>query len=127
MHHQNTAPEGAAQAVDQELARRKYGWRNIVKRKLRSDHGRELCKQHNVSPRLVAELAEEISGYPSFRKHGEVWAGQKRLGIRLGVQDRQVRRAVGALVELDLLRVKRERGRANTNNMAAFLHGRPLF
>ncbi len=127
MHRQNTAPQGAPQAFDRQRARRKYDWLNVVKRILRSDHGRELCKQHNVSPRLVAELADEISGFPSFREHGEVWVGQQRLGLRLRVQDRQVRRAVGALVELDLLRVERERGRANTNNMAALLHGRPLF
>jgi hypothetical protein len=76
----------------------------------------------------VAELADEISGYPSFKEHGEIWAGQQRLGLRLGVQARQVRRAVGALCELDLLRVERNRGRrGNTNSMAALIHGRPLF
>jgi hypothetical protein len=127
MHNQNTAPQGAAQAFAHERARRKYSWLHMVKRKLRTDHGREACKRHNVCPRLVAELADEISGYPSFKEHGEVWVGQQRLGLRLGVQDRQVRRAVGALCELDLLRVERERGRGNTNNMAALLHGRPLF
>jgi hypothetical protein len=94
MHNQNTAPQGAAQAFAQERARRKYTWLNLVKRKLRSDHGREVCKQQNVCPRLVAELADEISGYPSFKEYGEVWAGQQRLGLRLGVQDRQVRRAL---------------------------------
>ena len=80
-----------------------------------------------VCPRLVAELVDEISGYPSFKEHGEIWAGQQRIGLRLGVQDRQVRRAVRALVELDLLRVQRKRGRLSTNNMAALLHGCPLF
>jgi hypothetical protein len=127
MQNQNTAPQDAAQAFDHERARRKYSWLRVVKRKLRTDQGREACKQQNVCPRLVAELADEISGYPSFKEHGEVWAGQQRIGLRLGVQDRQVRRAVGALCELDLLRVKRERGRGNTNTMAALLHGRPLF
>jgi hypothetical protein len=127
MQNQNTAPQGAAQAFDHERARRKYSWLRVVKRKLRTDQGREACKQQNVCPRLVAELADEISGYPSFKEHGEVWAGQQRIGRRLGVQDRQVRRAVGALCELDLLWVKRERGRGNTNKMAALLHGRPLF
>jgi hypothetical protein len=44
------------------------------------------------------------------------------------VKDRQIRRAVGALCELDLLRIERERGRrGNTNKMAALLYGRPLF
>src|ERR1700733_7873149 len=127
MQNQNTAPQGAAQAFDHERARRKYSWLRAVKCKLRTDQGREVCKQQNVCPRLVAELTDEISGYPSFKEHGEVWAGQQRIGRRLGVQDRQVRRAVGALCELDLLWVKRERGRGNTNKMAALLHGRPLF
>ena len=127
MHNQNTAPQGAAQAFEKERDRRKYSWLRVVKRKLRSDHGRDVCKQKNVCPRLVAELVDEISGYPSFKEHGEIWAGQQRLGLSLGVQDRQVRRAVRALVELDLLRVQRKRGRLSTNNMAALLHGCPLF
>jgi hypothetical protein len=127
MQRQNTAPQGAAQAFDRQRARRKYDWLNLVKRMVRSDHGRELCKQHNVCPRLVAELADEISGYPSFKERGEVWVGQQRLGFRLGVQDRQVRRAVGALVELGLLRVEREGGRGNTNSMVALIYGRRLF
>ena len=128
MQRQNTAPQGAAQAFDRQRARRKYDWLNLVKRILRSNHGREVCKQQNVCPRLVAELADEISGYPSFKEHGEVWVGQQRLGLRLGVRDRQVRRAVGALCKLDLLRVERQRGqRGNTNEMAALFHGRPLF
>ena len=55
------------------------------------------------------------------------WVGQQRLGFRLGVQDRQVRRAVGALVELGLLRVEREGGRGNTNSMVALIYGRRLF
>jgi hypothetical protein len=76
----------------------------VVKRKHRTDHGREVCKQHNVPPRLVAELADEISALPSFRERGEVWVGQQRLGLLLGVQDTQVRRAVGAIVELDCRR-----------------------
>ena len=127
MHNQNTATQGAAQAFEKERDRRKYSWLRVVKRKLRSDHGRDVCKQKNVCPRLVAELVDEISGYPSFKEHGEIWAGQQRIGLRLGVQDRQVRRAVRALVELDLLRVQRKRGRLSTNNMAALLHGCPLF
>ena len=69
-----------------------------------------------------------ISGYPSFKEHGEVWAGQQRLGLRLGVQDRQVRRAVSALKALNLLRVKPVRGgRGRTNRMAALYDGSPLF
>jgi hypothetical protein len=128
MRTQNTAPQGAAQAFGQQCTRLKYSWLDVVKRKLRTDPGREVCKRHSVSPRLVADLADEISGYPSFKQHGEVWVGQQRLGIRLGVQDRQVRRAVGTLCELDLLRVERQRGRrGNTNKMAAILHGRLLF
>src|SRR5262245_22487982 len=128
MQNQNTAPQGAAQAFDPERARRKHSWLRVVKRKLRSDYGREVCKQQNVCPRLVAELAKEIAGYPGFKERGEVWAGQQRLGLRLGVRDRQVRRAVGALCKLDLLRVERGRGRrGDTNKMAALLHGRPLF
>ena len=127
MHNQNTAPRGAAQAFDQERACRKYSWLNAVKRKLRGDHGREVCKQQNVCPRLVAELAYEISGYPSFKEHGEVWAGQQRLGLRLGVEDRQVRRAVSALKALNLLRVKPVRGgRGRTNRMAVYDRS-PLF
>src|SRR5262249_26813794 len=77
MQNQNTAPQGAAQAFDPERARRKHSWLRVVKRKLRSDYGREVCKQQNVCPRLVAELADEISGYPSFKERGEVWAGQR--------------------------------------------------
>jgi hypothetical protein len=127
MHRQHTAPKGALQAFDRQRAGRTYDWLNVVKRILRSDHGRELCKQHNASPRLVAELADEISRFQSFRERGEVWVGQQGLGLRLGVQERQIRRAVRALVELDLLRVQRKRGRVNTNNMAALLHRRPLF
>ena len=128
MQNQNTAPRAAAQAFDQEPVRRMYTWRHAVKRKLRTEYGREVCKQQNVCPRLVADLADEMSGYPSFKDHGEVWVGQQRLGLRLGVQDRQVRRAVGALVELDLLRIERERGRkGTTNKMAALLNGQPLF
>jgi hypothetical protein len=126
MQHQDTAPEGALQVFDRQRARRKYDWLNTVRKKLRGEHGREICKQHNVCPRLVAELADQISGYPSFKEHGETWAGQQGLGLRLGVQARQVRRAVGALCELDLLRVERGR-RGNTNKMRALLHGRPLF
>jgi hypothetical protein len=128
MQSQNTAPKGAPQAFDQEVPRRKYEWLGAVKRDLRSDQGREVCKQRSVCPRLVADLADEISGYPSFKDHGEVWAGQQRLGLRLGVQDRQVRRAVGALVGLDLLRIEREHGRrGKTNKMVALLNGRSLF
>jgi hypothetical protein len=53
MHRQNTAPRGAAQAFQK---RRKYDWINLIKKKLRGNEGREVSKQNNVRPRLVATL-----------------------------------------------------------------------
>jgi hypothetical protein len=126
MHNQNTAPQGAAQACDRERARRKYSWLREVKREVRSDHGRAVCKQHNVAPHFVAALADDISRIPSFRERGEVWIGQQRIRVGLGVTDRQVRRGLCALKALNLLRVKR-RGRGLTNTMAALNRGSPLF
>jgi len=126
MRNQNTAPQRAAQAFDRERARRKYSWLTEVKRELRSDHGRKVCKQYNVAPHFVAALADDISRIPSFWERGEVWIGQQRIRVGLGVTDRQVRRGLRALKALNLLRVKR-RGRGLTNTMAALHRGRPLF
>jgi hypothetical protein len=126
IQNQNTAPQAAAQVFDRERARRKYGWLTEVKRELRSDHGREVCKQCNVAPHFVAALADDISRIPSFRERGEVWIGQQRIRVGLGVTDRQVRRGLRTLKALNLLRVKR-RGRGLTNTMAALHGGRPLF
>jgi hypothetical protein len=123
MHRQNTAPRGASQAFQK---RRTYDWINLVKKKIRSDEGREACKQKNVCPRLVAEVAEEFLRLPSFEERGEIWRGQERLGVGLGVKDRQVRRALSALKALNLLRVKR-RGQGLTNRMTALYEGRLLF
>jgi hypothetical protein len=123
MHNQNTAPRGALQAFQK---RRTYDWINLVKKKLRSDEGREACKHNNVCPRLVAEVAEDFLRLPSFGERGEIWGGQKRLGVGCGVKDRQVRRALGALKALNLLRVRR-RGQGLTNRMTALYEGRPLF
>jgi hypothetical protein len=122
MHHQNTAPTGAPQAFQK---RRRCDWINLVKQKLRSDEGRKVCKQNNVCPRLVAEVAEEFLRLPSFEERGEIWGGQKRLGVGCGVKDRQVRRALSALKALNLLRVRR-RGRGLTNRMTALYEGRPF-
>jgi hypothetical protein len=97
-----------------------------VKRELRSDHGREVCKQYNVAPHFVAALADDISRIRSFRERGEVWIGQQRIRVDLGVTDRQVRRGLRALKALNLIRVKR-RGRGRTNTMTALHRGRPLF
>ena len=69
MHNLNTTPQGARQVFGRQRARRKYDW-------LRGSHGREVRTQHNVGPHLVAKLAGEISGYPSFVEHGEVWGGR---------------------------------------------------
>jgi hypothetical protein len=126
MDTQHTASQGAAQAFDRERARRKYSWLTGVKRELRSDHGRKVCKQHNVDPHFVAALADDISRIPSFRERGEVWIGQQRIRRGLGVTDRQVRRGLRALKALNLLQIKR-RGRGLTNTMAALHRGRPLF
>ena len=97
MQHQNTALHSAEQAVGRERVRRKYSWLTEVKRKLRSDHGRKVCKQYSVAPHFVSALADDMSRLPSFRDRGEVWIGQKRIRLGLGVTDRQVRRGLGAL------------------------------
>src|SRR6476619_4920778 len=107
MHNQLTAPRSAPQAFDREKARRKYSWLTEVKRELRSDHGRDVCKQHNVAPHFVSALADDISRIPSFKKRGEVGIGQQRIKVGLGATDRHVRRALCALRALNLLRVKR--------------------
>ena len=72
MHPQNTTPVGTPQV----FSRREYDWLNIVTNKFRGDNGREVRNQHNVSPRLVAALADEISRYPSFKEHSELWGGR---------------------------------------------------
>jgi len=121
----------AVAPIEQERIRRKFAWLAELKKALRSAAGRTACKEHKVSHRLVADLAEEIAGgrYPSFMKLGEVWVGQDRLAGSLSVHERQVRRAVAVLVALNFLRVEREcRGRRrDTNRMVAVLHDRPLF
>jgi hypothetical protein len=124
MHHQNTAPPGAPQAFAKKQSTRH--WISLVKKKERGDEGRNVCKQNNVCPRLVAEVAEEFLRLPSFEARGEIWGGQKRLGVGPGVKDRQVRRALSALKALNLLRVRR-RGQGLTNRMTALYKGHPLF
>ncbi len=116
MQYQNTASKEASQVFDQQPASRAYGWVRAVKRTVRADHGREVCKQNGVSPRLVAELAERFSSYPSFKNGGELFAGQEYLAISVRVHERQVRRAIRVLKTVGLLRVER-RGLGRPNKM----------
>jgi hypothetical protein len=140
MRSQNTRAAGASQARSDSpglradaagRTRLKFAWLAQLKMLLCRGAGHNACKGQKVSHRLVADLAEEIASgrYPSFMKDGEVWVGQASLANRLGVNERQVRRAIAVLVALKLLRVERaSRGRRrDTNKMAALLHEKPLF
>ena len=116
-------------SIPQERSRCKYAWLAEVKRAVGSEVGRRACKDYTVSHRLVVDLAEEIASgpYPSFSKSGEVWVGQAKLATRLGVHERQVRRAVAVLVALGLVLVERDRREKDTNKMMPLIAGRPLF
>jgi hypothetical protein len=100
-----------------------------LKRLVAEEAGRSACKIQKVSHRLVCDLAETFARYPSFTQHGEVWAAQATLASQLGVDVRQVRRALSVLLELKVLSIKRpSRGqRRDTNTMVALLDERPLF
>jgi hypothetical protein len=119
----------AVAPIEQERIRRKFAWLAELKKAVCSEVGRIACKYQKVSHRLVADLADEIvSGrYPSFMKHGEVWVGQVMLAKRLGVHERQVRRAVAVLIALGFLLVERDRRERNTNKMTPLTAGTPLF
>ena len=77
----------------------------------------------------MADLAEEIANrYPSFMDQGEVYVGQAALAKLLAVHERQVRRAVAALIKLKSLQAARGGGRhRDTNTMTPLLGGTPLF
>jgi len=112
-----------------ERTRRKFAWLRENKKKLSSEAGRHTCKTLKVSHRLVADLAEEIvNRFPSFMDQGEVYVGQAALAKLLAVHERQVRRAVAALIKLKSLQVARGGGRdRDTNTMAPLLGGKPIF
>ena len=110
----------------QERFRRRNAWFADVRAKLRGDFGRTGCKKQRVSHRLVADLADELTRYPSFLTDGTVYAGQARLATRLGVHERQLRRAVAVLVDLKKLRTEQSR-RGQNNVMTALLNDGPLF
>jgi hypothetical protein len=121
------APNPHADAT--RRSRRKFVWLEQSKRLVAEEAGRNVCKIQKVSHRLVCDLAETVARYPSFAQHGEVWAGQATLALQLGVDVRQVRRAIAVLVQLKVLSIKRPcRGRRrDTNTMVALLGERPLF
>jgi hypothetical protein len=127
--HARVRTDRAVAPIEQERIRRKFAWLAELKKAVCSEVGRVACKYQKVSHRLVADLADEIvSGrYPSFMKHGEVWVGQVMLAKRLGVHERQVRRAVAVLVALGFLLVERDRRERNTNKMTPLTAGTPLF
>src|SRR5262249_47209179 len=110
-------------------SRRKFVWLEQLSSLVAEEAGRNACKIQKVSHRLVCDLAETLAHYPSFTQHGEVWAGQATLALQLGVDVRQVRRAIAVLLQLKVLSIKRpSRGRRrDTNTMVAFLDERPLF
>jgi len=110
-------------------SRLKFVWLEKLKRLVAEEAGRNACKIQKVSHRLVCDLAETFARYPSFTRHGEVWAGQATLALQLGVDVRQVRRAIAVLLELKVLSIKRpSRGRRrDTNTMVALLDESPLF
>jgi hypothetical protein len=138
MNLENTRAPGASQArfgksnPHADATRRsrlKFVWLERVKRLVVEEAGRNACKIQKVSHRLVCDLAERVARYPSFTQHGEVWAGQATLALPLGVDVRQVRRAIAVLLQLKVLSIERpSRGRRrDTNRMAALLDERPLF
>jgi hypothetical protein len=116
-------------SIRRERARRKFQFLAAVKFSLSTDRGRKTCEDHKVSHRLVADLANEIvtGPYPSLVAYGSIYAGQKALGELLGVHERQIRRAVAALLALGLLRIERDRRGLQTNVMIPLLDGCPLF
>jgi hypothetical protein len=138
MDLENTRAPGASQArfgksnphADAtRRSRRKFVWLEQLKKLIAEEKGRSACKIQKVSHRLVCDLAETLARYPSFTQHGEVWAGQATLALQLGVDIRQVRRAVAVLLQLKILSIERpSRGRRrDTNTMVALLDERPLF
>ena len=102
-------------------------WLEQLKRQVADEAGRNACKIQKVSHRLVCDLAETFARYQSFIQHGEVWAGRATLALQLGVDVRQVRRAIAVLLELKVLSIKRpSRGRRrDTNTMVALFDERP--
>jgi hypothetical protein len=138
MQSENTRAPGASQArfcapnPHADATRRsrlKFVWLEQLKREVADEAGRNACKIQKVSHRLVCDLTETFARYPSFTKHGEVWAGQATLAFQLGVDVRQVRRAIAVLLKLKILSIKRpSRGRRrDTNTILALLDERPLF
>ena len=138
MQLKNTRAPGASQArfctpnPHADATRRsrlKFVWLEQLKRQVADEAGRNACKIQKVSHRLVCDLAETFARYQSFIQHGEVWAGQATLALQLGVDVRQVRRAIAVLLELKVLSIKRpSRGRRrDTNTMVALLDERPVF
>ena len=138
MQLKNTRAPGASQARfctsnphgdTIRRSRLKYVWLEELKRLVAEEAGRNACKIQKVSHRLVSDLAETVARYPSFIQHGEVWAGQAALALQLGVDVRQVRRAIAVLLELKVLSIKRpsRSQRRDTNTMVALLDERPLF
>ena len=105
--HPNLRTSADKTSVQREWNRRKFQFLAAAKLKLGSDCGRKICKDLKVSHRLVADVADEIATgrYPSLVSYGYVYVSQKALGERLKVHERQVRRAIAALVELGLLRL----------------------
>jgi DNA-binding MarR family transcriptional regulator len=116
-------------SLRRERTHRKFQFLSAVKFKLRSASGRKICKGLKVSHRLVADVADEIATgrYRSLVSYGYVYVSQKALGERLKVHERQVRRAIAALVELGLLRVERDHRARRTNLMIPLLDGGRLF
>ena len=138
MQLKNTRAPGASQArfctpnPHADASRRsrlKFVWLEELKKLVAEEAGRSACKIQKVSHRLVCDLAETFARYPSFTQDGEVWAGQATLAVQLGVDVRQVRRAIAVLLEVKVLSIKRpSRGRRrDTNTMMALLDERPLF
>ena len=127
--HPNLRTSADKTSVQREWNRRKFQFLAAAKLKLGSDCGRKICKDLKVSHRLVADVADEIATgrYPSLVSYGYVYVSQKALGERLKVHERQVRRAIAALVELGLLRVERDHRARRTNLMIPLLDGGRLF
>jgi hypothetical protein len=138
MRLKNTRPPGASQARSctpnpradaTPRSRLRFVWLEQLKSLVAKEAGRNACKIQTVSHRLVCDLAETLARYPSFTQHGEVWAGQAILALQLGVDVRQVRRAIAVLLQLKVLRIKRPSWgrRRDTNTMVALLDENPLF
>jgi DNA-binding MarR family transcriptional regulator len=127
--HPNLRTSADNTSVRREWTSRKFQFLAAAKFKLSNDSGRKVCKDLNVSHRLAAEVANEIvtGPYRSLASYGHVYISQKALGELLGVHERQIRRAVAALVELDLLRIERDHRARRTNLTIPLLDGRPLF